>query len=261
MKRVLNWLKKYWIIFSVNIIVAIGYSWFFYALIIDKIDDYEIDYNWNFPGSYTECNDKKDNDILSKICNCEQSVKCRRNAGKKSLNNGDYCNVNGEIEDRPLNERIKGDDEEELKAYNTALKELIKSENDLTNDRMTWLLTINGALLALIGFFIDRFIKYKNAASIIGALAIIGNMSFGFIIFCSIDAIHRLDYLRACLQTKFNFTILPPVIGLGHSGIDFWEHVICPWYTLPFLLCIFWQTTVYFILRRIEDSSSIADSP
>jgi hypothetical protein len=138
---------------------------------------------------------------------------------------------------------------EELENYNKTIKEIIDTENRLTNDRMMWMLTINGFLFAILGFAWDRLKKIILGLGIFSMIAI---FSLYIAIASSVEAIndqeqHRENIITAMARTQqLKDEILPPVIGLGPGELKPFFDRALPWKLLPPLLIVIWQLTIIF---------------
>ncbi len=236
-----------------NLVFLFLISWFAYAHVYCKRDDYATTDD-SFQKEFEYCQ-SKDNALLIRLCNCEQSAKCVR--ASLTENVADCRQSYGSAPAAAdLAEMSFARVDEELKGYNDALKELIKTENEIENDRMTWLLTINGALLAIMALLVDKIERYRFISYATGGSAILANISLGYSIVCSVSAIEQMEFLRKCLQVKFDEHVLPPVIGLGQAGISAVEHYLCPWNCLPVGLCLCWLVLADYILCKKEGEKS-----
>jgi hypothetical protein len=113
------------------------------------------------------------------------------------------------------------------------LREMIRHEDDLRNQRLGYLLTLDGLLFAALGFAWGA----KDAKWLVLALTVVGvvvALSATAAMHLSSKAIRRLR----CSGTAFSDDL--PLVGLTHEDVTWWEHLLQPWLAVPLTLMIVW---------------------
>ena len=117
-------------------------------------------------------------------------------------------------------------------------RDLIKHENDLIDQRLTWLIALQGLLFAALGFAWDK----RDAQGLIAIFCFLGtatSISVAFALWGGAAAIERLSKIEA--QTRHM------VIGRKSRSI---EKIFYPWFTFPVLFAITWLLVLWFNWHR-----------
>ena len=113
-------------------------------------------------------------------------------------------------------------------------RDLIKHENDLIDQRLTWLISLQGLLFAALGFAWNKQ-DAQNLIAIFCFLGVTTSVSIAFALWGGAAAIERLSKIEAQTQNI--------VIGRQSSRI---EKFFYPWFTFPVLFAISWLL-VFFL--------------
>jgi len=129
---------------------------------------------------------------------------------------------------------------EQAADYLTVVRDMIKHENELVNQRLTWLFTLQGLLFAA-----SSFLWKENILPVIvfGFVGIISCISIGYTLKRGLNAIKDLldrakDYKKPLPENW----IFPPLIGTRSKSIKW----ILPGILLPWVLGIAWIAILIF---------------
>jgi hypothetical protein len=110
---------------------------------------------------------------------------------------------------------------------------LVKHESEVTDHRLTWLVTLHGFLFAALGF------AWKDGQRLIPVLAVLGivtSVSMMFPLYCADVAIRNLvSEWDAHKPAGYRG---PDVIG--YRPVSVIRRLMFPWFMLPGLLAIAW---------------------
>ena len=130
-----------------------------------------------------------------------------------------------------------------LVAHAEILRGLIRQENDITNQRTTWLLVSQGILLAAAGSFLKIHLFPTIVVGIVGLLL---SLSFGKSLENSFEARQYLKQSWRTLVEKqgFKWEDFPPLDG-GVPGVRVvrWSF---PWYVAPRVFVVAWAVLILF---------------
>ena len=119
------------------------------------------------------------------------------------------------------------------------IRDLIKHENALMNDRMGWFLTLQGFLFAGLAFAWDKGTGISIVFSVVGVLS---SMSIGILLQYGILALKRLEE-QPCLDSD------GPIIGRGYGETKSAIHFLLPWHLLPVVFFVAWT---FLIVIRVS---------
>jgi hypothetical protein len=135
--------------------------------------------------------------------------------------------------------------EVQLKEYADILREMVRHENELTNQRLTWMSTLNGLMLTGLGFIWGKPYD-KQVIAVFCTLGIIVCLS-GFLSL-QIAEDSKFELLRLWKEKEISPDKIPPVFG--------WVRVnrlilpLLPWKVLPWSLIIAW--VILFIVNTVR---------
>jgi len=113
------------------------------------------------------------------------------------------------------------------------VRQMIKHESDVTNHRLTWLVTLQGFLFAALGF------AWRDGKQLIPLLSVIGiasSISMLFPLYCADAAIR--DLVRRWDTEKPVDFVGPDVVGYRPTGRLI--SLFLPWFLLPAILAVGW---------------------
>lgn len=128
--------------------------------------------------------------------------------------------------------------------YENTVREMIRHENDLMNHRISWLLTLEGLLLAALGFAWDK----TDARNLIYVFCIIG----GVVSASSWRVLGGADKAIIRLYIWWDANKSQGYAGPGVAGFwrESWWDILLPWRVLPFLFIIAWLAV--FIINYLR---------
>lgn len=139
----------------------------------------------------------------------------------------------------------------EYKEKSLVIRSLINDENKMYNDRMYWLVLIEGLLFASMGALIHD----NNVSNVIQYLTILFltglcvSISFIYIFRLSEKAMDRLKdkHREICTDLKISEKEEDFVIGINHKeGCPNPFHFLAPWNFLPYVFGIAWLLLLLF---------------
>lgn len=137
-------------------------------------------------------------------------------------------------------------DRDDKEQYADTIRSMIECENRMTNDRVTWLVTIQGLLFAALGFAWDK----QDTRWLITALALLGaTVSLSAWTSLMISNQARRDLVRWWDANKPAAYQGPDVIGT-RAFTPGWERLMRPWRSLPFIFIAGW--TLVLILSWLR---------
>jgi len=129
--------------------------------------------------------------------------------------------------------------------YLTVVRDMIKHENELVNQRLTWMFTLQGLLFAATGFLRKDSIL---PVIVFGFVGIISCISIGYSLTLGLNAIKDLLALaRKYKKSLPAHWVFPPSIGSRRQAIE----RILPGILLPWVLGIAWITILVFRLINL----------
>jgi hypothetical protein len=134
---------------------------------------------------------------------------------------------------------------EQAADYLTVIRDMIKHENELVNQRLTWLFTFQGLLFTATGFLWKASIF---PVTVLGFIGIISCISIGYTLSRGLNAIKDLlalarDYKKPLTENW----IFPPSIGSRRKAIE----LILPGILLPWVLGIAWIAILIFRVTNL----------
>jgi hypothetical protein len=134
-----------------------------------------------------------------------------------------------------------GQDGNLSRAERDVLRQMIRHEDQLRNDRLGWLLTLNGFLFAALGFAWDG----NDSAGLVFVLALLG-VTIGASALAAMKVSHiAIAGLRR--PEHESSEQLAPIAGATHRDLPCWVRILVPWRVLPWALMLIWP--LLFVLR------------
>ena len=131
--------------------------------------------------------------------------------------------------------------------YSEIVRSMVESENSLLNDRINWLVTIQGLLFAALGFAWDKQ-DTKGLVIIFSVLGFVVSLSaWSSLRLCNKA---RNELLKWWDKNKPSSYQGPDVIGLRCFG-KYGDNILNPWRTLPFTFALGWLFVFLFNLNRV----------
>ena len=150
--------------------------------------------------------------------------------------------------------------------YATALRELLRHENDLTNHRIMWLLIGQG-------FIANAFVTTNGSVSMKLGLQVVGivlTLSAFVMLYKSYQARGYIEYLGHKAKEGTLSEEYLPLMGWPRTRISGWrrkiwicpwirqpDDVLEPWSFLPVLFIFMWITGVFHSQTRLGNSAII----
>lgn len=130
------------------------------------------------------------------------------------------------------------DDLEWARDRERILREMIRHEDSLRDNRLGYLLTFNAFLFAGLAF------AWKNSDALITVLALVG-LAVGI----SAEAGQITSNKAVTKLRKLAEDADPPIVGLtshetGEYQLSWWTRELAPWKTLPLILIVAWPTVL-----------------
>ena len=114
------------------------------------------------------------------------------------------------------------------------IRQLIRDENAMVNNRMNWFLILQGFMFAGIAFAWEKNSALCIVFSCVGMLSAV---SVGMLLRYGILAIKDLEQsVQEASQ---------PVLGRGRKDTSEFMHLLLPWHFLPILMTVAWATLIY----------------
>ncbi|MCI5130809.1 MAG: hypothetical protein D3904_04645, partial [Candidatus Electrothrix sp. EH2] len=160
-------------------------------------------------------------------------------------------NIQNHVRTAKLIQRLEEIKEQEIlnaliDKYRDDLRDLIREENEMIDQRMMWMLTLNGLLFTTLGFSWGRSRVLNWLPWILSGVGAISAVSFGFILQTGVKSIECTNELWLVLS-KYSRCPLPPIIGLRNQDIIPYSRPLLPWNCLPLLLYSAWLTVALAI--------------
>ncbi|NTU42779.1 MAG: hypothetical protein HGA78_06955 [Nitrospirales bacterium] len=137
---------------------------------------------------------------------------------------------------------------EDKKEFASIIRQMLCHENDLTNQRLTWMATLNGLMLTGVGFVWGK----QNGSLVIYLLCLVGviiNLSSSHTLYFSEKARKRLMIIwgEKAKSLPTGPRIIPPIMGYARASENSLSNMeesisllFLPWNLLPWLLFILW---------------------
>jgi hypothetical protein len=126
------------------------------------------------------------------------------------------------------------------------IRSMIEHENNLQNYRLTWLMTVQGLLLAGLGFAWDK----KDTRELVGVFCLLGILvsisSWSVLRLSGAAYQDLLDWWKNNKPPNYDG---PPIIG-HQSRYPFVLWILRPWRALPWIFVLGWIFVFIFNLRR-----------
>ena len=130
------------------------------------------------------------------------------------------------------------DDEAQVHAYVTTIREMIRHEDELVNQRLTWMWTLQGLLFGAAGVLWTR--DWRGVA-IISGVGLLSCVSIGYSLARGLRAIRELLALAAERKKGLEHAgALPPTIGSRTKAIEW----LVPGHFLPWMFGLSWILTI-----------------
>ncbi|MBD2415947.1 hypothetical protein FACHB389_30220 [Nostoc calcicola FACHB-389] len=127
--------------------------------------------------------------------------------------------------------------------YIKVLREMLRHENELSNQRLTWMTTLNGLMFTALGFIwsgkYDPLTSMESDHILIAAFCILG-----FVISCSgLIALQMAEdakkhFKKLWKDKNIQESEIPPIMGITLKGSL--KHFLLPWNIIPWSLIVFW---------------------
>lgn len=145
---------------------------------------------------------------------------------------------------------------EAMQQYLDLITEQLFHENELLNDRMHWMWTLQGLLFAGLGM-VSKDLKNKFIAFSMCLVGLVSCLSIGYSILIGQDVLNVLNVqvneIASALETKIG--VKP--IHLDGGGKT---NIFMPWIILPWFLGLVWLALGLYILFAKPASESPAGS-
>lgn len=134
---------------------------------------------------------------------------------------------------------------EQATGYLAVIRDMIKHENNLVNQRLSWMFTLQGLLFTATSFLWKTSILPVIVFGLVGTISCI---SIGYTLTRALTAIKDLlaiaqDYKKSLPENM----ILPPIIGSRHKAIEW----LLPSRLLPWVLGIAWIAILIFRITNL----------
>jgi hypothetical protein len=129
-----------------------------------------------------------------------------------------------------------------LKEYAGVIRDMVKHENDLTNQRLTWMAALNGLMLTGLGFMWGK--PFDQV--VISVFCLLG-LFVCYTAHMALRAAERARFDLYLLWSRRNVpkTKVPPVIGWTKASNL--ERRLLPWNSLPIAFLVTWA--VLFVVN------------
>jgi hypothetical protein len=117
--------------------------------------------------------------------------------------------------------------------YAADIRRMIQHENELVNNRITWMATSNGLLFTALGFSWGKSTVLAYALAVLG-IAVCASAFASLSI--AAEAVKHLNQLW--LEKLIVEADVPPVIGQETSSR--WLRLLLPWNSLPVMFAVGW---------------------
>jgi hypothetical protein len=133
--------------------------------------------------------------------------------------------------------------------YEAIVRDMIRSENELMNQRMQWMAAFNGLLFAALGFAWDKpGVKYLT--TVFSLLGVSASFLNGIALIFTSNAQRRLLAWWHSNKSK-NYTG-PGVMGCEPLDKKMYSFYVTPWITLAFVFTVGWLAILLFVLQEVK---------
>ncbi len=133
--------------------------------------------------------------------------------------------------------------------YEAIVREMITSENELTNQRMLWMAAFNGLLFAALSFAWDKA-GVKFLLIIISLLGVSASFLNALALIFASHAIRRLLFWWHSNSNKPKTYIGPGVIGCEPIDKKMYSIYVTPWIVLALIFAAGWIAIFIFVLMK-----------
>ena len=132
-------------------------------------------------------------------------------------------------------------------SYATTIRSMVEEENNLQNNRLTWLMTIQGLLFAALGFAWDKA-HARILVCVLCVLAILVSLSSWSALQLSGAAYQELkSWWDKFVPENYDG---PPIMGSTAQPKSYLHWILRPWRLLPWIFIIAWVFIFIFNVRR-----------
>ncbi len=139
--------------------------------------------------------------------------------------------------------------------YNKILREMVRHENELSNQRLTWITTLNGLMFTALGVILngkDHYIKIPDHIFITGFSLLGIVVSYSGLVALDMAEDSKERFKNLWNNKNISVTKIPPIWGdINRSKF---ERYFLPWHIIPKSLMVFW-----FLLLGLNFVSFISD--
>ena len=133
--------------------------------------------------------------------------------------------------------------------YETIVRDMIRRENELTNQRMQWMAAFNGLMFAALGFAWDKP-GVKFLTTIFCLLGISASFLSGLALIYASNAQRRLLFWWRSNKSK-TYTG-PGVMGCEPLDKKMITLYFSPWIILSFVFTAGWLAILLFVLKEVK---------
>jgi len=133
--------------------------------------------------------------------------------------------------------------------YKTTVRDMIRRENELMNQRMQWMAAFNGLLFAALGFAWDKP-DVRFLTTIFSLLGVSASFLNGIALIFTSNAQRRL--LTWWHSNKSKTYTGPGVMGCEPLDKKMYSLYVTPWITLAFVFTVGWLAILIFVLREVK---------
>ncbi|MDU9047343.1 MAG: hypothetical protein Q3M30_00735 [Candidatus Electrothrix sp. Rat3] len=121
--------------------------------------------------------------------------------------------------------------------FSDSVRDIVREENEMIDQRMMWMLTLNGLLFTTLGFAWGGNRVLNWLPWILSGVGAWSTFSFGFVLQSGIKSIESMNELWVDILECSEYP-LPLTIGLNTKSVVY-PHAL-PWHSLPLLLYSAW---------------------
>lgn len=139
-------------------------------------------------------------------------------------------------------------DHEDVRAFVSVIREMIRHEDVLLNQRLTWMWTLQGLLFGATSLLWG---KDWRGVVIIGFVGFLSCISIGYSLSRGLKAVKELLGVAAGRKKRLGEDVeIPPTIGSRTEAIEW----LLPGYFLPWLFGLAWIMVI--VLRILQPSTA-----
>ena len=132
----------------------------------------------------------------------------------------------------------------EASEYLAVIREMIRHENDLVNQRLGWMFTLQGLLFAAASFWKAAVLPF----TVLGLVGILSCISIGYTLARGLTAIKELLAIAHDYKKALPDMVLPPLIGARRKATDW----LLPGRLLPWVLGTAWASLLAFRIGGLQ---------